>query len=577
MSDTAKVEQEFATAVHHHRTGNFSEAEKLYRKILKIYPEHPDTLHLLGVVLYQNGKSSSAIPLISKAIQIDPDKAAYYVNLGDAFSQMGKEMSAIEQYKKALKIQPHNSEALWGMGASFHKKGNFKKEIDCYDKGLKYEPGNAKFMGQMVWAMRDSCKWEGVLEMEEKVRRVIKKQIKEKNPLSIKPAQSLHIFPSLKNQYEFAHRYATQNFRSVTANANRLGFKFNKKEKKKIKIGYVFANYKTHIVDDILPCHDKNSFEILLYEIKGKEEDIANKIYEDDIDILIDVMGYNIGARPNIVALKPAPIQVNFLGHQGTMGADFMDYVIVDHEIASNKDSRFFEEKPIFMPHTYVAVTRKNVSYEEVSRKKYNLPEDKFVFCCFAKPRKIDARIFDVWVDILKEKQDSVLWLHSDNEFVKENLWKEALKRGIEKERIIFASRVSKEEHLARHRLADLFLDCFNINARGAVINAISVGVPVITKYGDSVISRSSASVLKAAEMPELVAKTDEEYKNKAILFATNKDELSDIKKKLKEKQKTAPLFDTKRYVKNLEEGLKQAWKKYLAGKKPAIIDIREN
>jgi protein O-GlcNAc transferase len=372
----------------------------------------------------------------------------------------------------------------------------------------------------------------------------------------------------------------------------------------RLRIGYLsndFRNHATsHLMKSLFSLHDRANFEIFAYSFGADDnseyrryisascehfqdiinlsiEESARQIFNDGIHILIDLKGYTAGSRNGILALRPAPIQVNYIGFPGTMGADLIDYIIGDATVTPPEFVDSFSEKLVTLPHSYFVNDHQQViSSTPITRSQYNLPESAFVFCCFNNNYKIDPLIFDVWMRILANVPGSVLWLLVRFPVVEDNLRREAQARGISSDRLIFAEYHEKPEHLARHQLADLFLDTLYYNAHTTASDALWAGLPVITCPGKTFASRVAASLLTAVGLPELITNNLEQYEELAIHLAHSPAELSQLKQKLAANRTTYPLFDTPRFTRNLEQAYRAMWETYAAGKLPQAIDVRE-
>jgi len=304
-------------------------------------------------------------------------------------------------------------------------------------------------------------------------------------------------------------------------------------------------------------------------------EESAHQIFNDGIHILVDLKGYTIQSRTAILALRPAPIQVSYLGYPGTMGAEFIDYIIGDAVVTPPEFADDFSEKIVTLPNSYqVNDYQQAISSTPMTRSQYGLPESGFVFCCFNTNYKIEPLIFDIWMRILASVPGSVLWLIPRFPVVKENLRREAEARGIHGERLIFAQHYPKAEHLARHQLADLFLDTLYYNAHTTASDALWAGVPVITCPGETFASRVAASLLTAVGLPELITASLEEYEQLVIRIAHSSSELRELKQKLAQNRTTYPLFDTPLFAHNLEQAYRAMWEIYAAGKPPQAFKI---
>jgi predicted O-linked N-acetylglucosamine transferase (SPINDLY family) len=284
------------------------------------------------------------------------------------------------------------------------------------------------------------------------------------------------------------------------------------------------------------------------------DEHIANLIRSSEVDILVDLMGFTKDARTEVFARRPAPVQVNYLGYPGTMGSSYVDYIIADKTVAPVEHQPFYTEKIVHLPDSYqVNDSKRRIAELTSTRQGAGLPETGFVFCCFNNSWKITPDVFSVWMRLLHQLKGSVLWLLSDNEGAQRNLRKEAQRRGIDPFRLKFAGRLPLDEHLARQRLADLFLDTLPCNAHTTASDALWAGLPVLTCLGETFAGRVAASLLNAVGLPELITTTPETYERMAIELATHPERLAVIKHKLAENRLTAPLFDTKLFTKHIE------------------------
>ena len=364
-----------------------------------------------------------------------------------------------------------------------------------------------------------------------------------------------------------------------------------KKLNKKIRIGYYSADFREHamsyLLANLFEQHDKSKFELIAFSFGSeKNDEIKNRISNSfdkfvdvnsksdkeiyklskdfKIDIAVDLMGFTQNSRFNIFIQRCAPIQVNYLGYPGTSGANCIDYLIADKILIPKENQKYFSEKIVYMPDSYqVNDSKRKISDKVFTKKELNLPKDGFVFCCFNQSYKITPYVYDIWMKLLKRVDGSVLWLIKDSDIGSHNLKKEAQKRGVEPDRIIFAEKMSNSEHLARHRLADLFIDTFPYTAHTTCSDALWSGLPVITKMGESFVSRVSASLLTAIGLPELITKTEKDYEELTFKIARDKSLLNEIKKKLNKNRLIKPLFNTKLFTKNIESAFQIMHERY--------------
>ncbi len=304
----------------------------------------------------------------------------------------------------------------------------------------------------------------------------------------------------------------------------------------------------------------------------------AEAIHADAIDVLVDLKGYTRDSRTEIFAYRPAPIQVNYLGYPGTMGADFIDYIVADAIVAPMQAQENYSERIVHLPNCYQPNDRqRKISPEPVTRAEFGLPEDAFVFCSFNNSYKLNTTMFDVWMPLLHKTPGSVLWLLVPNTTCAENLRREAQARGIDPSRLIFAERASIEKHLARHRLADLFLDALPCNAHTTTSDALWAGLPVLTCLGETFAGRVAGSLLTAIGLPELITTNWDDYCRLALELARDRSKLEAIRRKLVAHRETAPLFDSTRYTRNLERSFETMVEIMRSGEAPRAFVVVEN
>jgi protein O-GlcNAc transferase len=390
--------------------------------------------------------------------------------------------------------------------------------------------------------------------------------------------------------------------RSVSNSQRRFAFTKRLTDDRKITIGYLSNNFRNHptahLVHDLFDLHDRDRFNVYCYSY-GKNDGSsfrvkierdsdcfvelrnmskvksAEKIFDDSVDILVDLAGHTEGNRMEICSLRPAPLQVRYLGMPGTTGADYFDYIVTDSIVIPEEHAPFYSEEFVYLPHCYqMNSKRSGFSDYGFTRKNLGLPENGFVFCSFNTNYKIDPVMFDVWMSILKRVSGSVLWLLKGKETVERNLRQEAAIRDVDPNRLVFADKLTKSEHLARLRYADLALDTGIVNGAITTSDALWIGVPVVTSQGTHFASRMSSSILSAIGLPEMVANSLEQYESLAVELADDARQLKRLKEKLENNRKTEPLFDTSQFVKHLEKAYVEILKIFLAGAKPRQIKV---
>jgi predicted O-linked N-acetylglucosamine transferase (SPINDLY family) len=370
----------------------------------------------------------------------------------------------------------------------------------------------------------------------------------------------------------------------------------------KIRIGYYSADFHDHatarLMAQLLEEHDTERFEVYgfsfgpdrddgmrrrvcaavneFFDVRKKTDiEVAELSRELKIDIAVDLKGYTQDARPGIFAHGCAPVQVNYLGYPGTMGAEYMNYLIADSTVSPEETRACYTEKLVYLPGSYqVNDSKRSISSTIFAREEVGLPSEGFVFCSFNNNYKITPSSFDGWARILSAVEGSVLWLLEDNPTAAKNLRQEAEIRGIAGSRLVFAERMPLHEHLARHRLADLFLDTLPCNAHTTASDALWAGLPVLTCMGRSFAGRVAASLLRSLDLSELVTNTQEAYERRAKELAANPAELARIRNKLAKNRGTGPLFDGKTFAKQIEAAYQVMYDRYKAGLPPAFIDL---
>jgi predicted O-linked N-acetylglucosamine transferase (SPINDLY family) len=365
----------------------------------------------------------------------------------------------------------------------------------------------------------------------------------------------------------------------------------------KIRIGYFSPDFKDHPVAaltvELFELHNRDQFEIIAFSFCGFSDSVLGLRLQEafdqfidvssmsdieiaqlsanlGIDIAVDLCGHTAQSRTGIFAHRAAPIQVNYLGYPGTMGAPYFDYIIADKTLIPRESFNFYSEKIVYLPHTYQVNDRsRTISDRRFTKQELGLPETGFIFCCFNNNFKILPEMFNSWMRILLSVEKSTLWLFEDNPWAADNLKKEAAKRGVAPERLIFAQKLPRAEHLARHLYADLFLDTYPYNAHTTASDALWVGLPVLTLMGDSFASRVAASLLNAVNLPELITTNQADYESLAINLATHPQKLNALKQKLISDRLTSPLFNTALFTENIEKVYLQMHKRYQSKFKP--------
>ena len=475
---------------------------------------------------------------------------------------------AINLYEKGLNLNPNNYKALSNLGGLYQKTNRYINAIEVYKKAIKLKPQIAHLKISLLTCKAFACDWSDPKYSKEILNKI------DTLGQEICPFELLPLEDRPDNHLKRAKHFFYKKYRRVPKNISYA-------PKKRIRVGYFSADFRKHavmyLIKGLFKLHNKDKFDVYIYSLNSKEDELTEELKKsinvfrnlsdisdenaaliaqgDSLDIAIDLMGYTKSTRLSIFSLRVAPIQISYLGYPGSTGADCIDYLIADKVIIPDEFRKFYSEKVIYMPNSYQC----NDSSRKTSEKKYSknelgLPENAFVFACFNANNKITSVEFEIWMNILKKIKNSVLWLYKSNNYSVINLKKEAEKRGVESSRIIFADRVSNEEHLSRIKCADLFLDTFNYNAHTTASDALWSGVPVLTKQGESFSARVCSSLLTALSLKELIVKDCIEYEEKAIAIASSRIYLQDLKNRLIKNRTKSTLFDTKKFTENLEQ-----------------------
>jgi protein O-GlcNAc transferase len=587
--------------VHYNLGLAFQEIKQLdvavayFDKAITLKPELVEAYCDRGNALLELKQLGAAVASYSKAIALKPDYAAAYSNQGLALQEFRQLNAAVASYDRAIAIQPDYAEAYYNRGNALKELKQLEAAIVSYDMAITLKPDYEYLFGLKQHTKMRMCYWQdfksNLIELRKKIQRKLKAST---------------CFPLLALPIGLAHqRQAAETWiKDKYPYKSTLGQIPKPERKSKIRIGYFSADFHNHatayLMAELLERHDKDKFELIAISFGSNIQDemrhrikksvnqfidvtymsdqaVARKSRELDIDIAIDLKGLTQDARLTIFSYKAAPIQVSYLGYPGTLGADYIDYLIADKTLIPNESQEHYSEKIVYLPNSYqVNDSHRAIAPTQFTKQDLGLPNDSFVFCCFNNNYKITPDVFDSWVRILKAVDGSVLWLFEDNQTAATNLRKEAALRGLDPSRLIFAKHMDLPEHLARHKAADLFLDTLPYNAHTTASDALWAGLPVLTCMGESFASRVAASLLFAIGLPELVTETTNEYEALAIELATNSHKLKAIKDKLESNRLTTPLFDTVLFTKHIEAAYIEMYDRYQADLTPDHIYITD-
>ena len=574
-------------------SGDDQAALSHHKKSVALAPNNPEAWLSYGKTASNLGRYEDALARYDKALSLKPDYAEAALNKGATLKELRRYEEAITFAEQALVINPHLAEAWSNKGVALKALRRYEEAVAHYDQAFSLKPSIDWLHGDLLHTKMKIGRWLGLAESLEDISKKLVANEKVINPFAL---LALHDDALLHKKASEIYIQAKHQLNNV------LGPIPKRSTNQKIRVAYFSADFHNHatgyLIAELFELHDRSQFELVGFsfgpitndgmrhrleksfdqfiEVGNKSDlEIAMLSRDFNIDIAVDLKGFTQDSRTGIFSYRAAPIQVNYLGYPGTMGADYIDYIIADKILIPVDSQSHYSEKVVYLPNSYQVNDRQRfISDRQFTRQELGLPEKGFVFCCFNNNFKILPATFGAWMRILKAVEGSVLWLFQDNHSVVENLKKEAEQQGIAADRLIFAEHMPLPEHLARYRCADLFLDTLPYNAHTTASDALWVGLPLLTVTGRSFASRVASSLLRAIGLTELITSTQEEYESLAIELAMNPKKLLDIKSKLEESRLIAPLFDTPLFAINLENAYIQMYERYHADAPPDHIYI---
>jgi protein O-GlcNAc transferase len=605
--------------------GELNEALKLITKAIKVHPRSADAHNSLGATLDGLKRSRDAVAAYDRALALNPNHVQALGNRGNALSLLNRHEDAIASYDRALALAPNHVEALTNRSTALLSLKRYEEAIAGYDQALAikrdhvdalFNRGNAaRLLRRYEQALADYrralalqphhlhafngmahcalaiCDWATTTALAAELTAHVRTGRSIINPWMFlgfcdEPALQLEC-ARIYTRYKVPVRPAPL----WTGKAYRHD---------KVRIAYLSGDFRQHatasLIAELFELHDRARFEVLgvsfghddgsemrarlvkafdqFHDVRAAgDRDVAKLLSELEVDVAIDLKGYTQDCRPEILAHRPAPIQVNYLGYSGTMGADFVDYIIADRIVLPFDQQPFYTEQIVHLPDSYqVNDGQRKIVGAAPTRQEAGLPEQGFVFCCFNSSYKITRPVFDLWTRLLAKLDGSVLWLLGDNAGAETNLRREAGARGVDPERLVFAPHANPQDHLARHRHADLFLDTVPVNAHTTASDALWTGLPVVTCRGNAFAGRVAASLLDAAGLPELATDNLAQYEALALRLATDASLLGGFRERLR----GAPsrLFDGARFRRQIEAAYLTMWERWQRGEKPQAFSV---
>jgi predicted O-linked N-acetylglucosamine transferase (SPINDLY family) len=606
----------------------YEEAIACFSRAAEIKPDHLEALNNWGTTLLSLGRNAEALLCFDRilalrhdvaivhnnraaallglrrfeeclsaaknALGLDPNNFRAMINRGAAAYELGRHAEAIEWAERALAVDPRQVSALQNLGNAHWALGRYPQAFAAYERAYAIEPSRSYLESWRMLAKLHTCDWSN-LETE---TTSLDRHLSEKQALE--PFLLLLIGDSPEKQLACATRFVADRYRT-TMTPRRLPVR----AREKLRIGYVSGEFRAQatafLIADLIESHDRKEFEIFGFSTgpndnsamrhrlergfdrfvevaRASDREMAEAVEGAEIDVLVDLNGHFGIKRTQVFASRPCPVQVNYLGYPGTMGAPFVDYIIADETIIPEEEQRHYSEKVVYLPHSYQPNDRKRpIGRRAFTRNECGLPGNGFVFVCFNSNHKLNPAMFEVWMRLLKQVPDSVLWCLEGNTAVKGNLAREATARGVDTRRLVFAPFMELIDHLARLKLADLFLDTLPCNAHTTASDALWSGVPVLTVLGSTFAGRVAASLVKAVGLPELAVSSVEEYEHTALQFASEPDLLLRVKTTLARNKDSSPLFDTPRFARHLEAAYKTMVDRNARGLPPASFKVADH
>jgi predicted O-linked N-acetylglucosamine transferase (SPINDLY family) len=572
--------------------GKLDEAAECYTRALALNPNHASAHYNLGNVQREQHALSAAIASYERAITLKPSYVEAYNNLGLTTQQLARPQDAIAYFTRALELKPECPQTLYNLATALMDLRDYGNAVRAFELVLAIRPDHFAAARQKAYAQIQICDFSARRNFPPPVEKA--GQDGPRIPPFIMLA--LDDDPGLQLLY-------SRNWARATIAPRPLPVQDTaQRNDRRIRVGYFSADFHDHATMSLMAGlfreYDRQRFEIFAYSYGRDSNDAARTdllmhidrfieireipdsevlslVRTHQLDIAVELKGYTRDSRSNLFAGRLAPVQINFLGYPGSMGNECMDYLIADPVLVPPGFQHFYSEKIIYLPGSYQPNDNlRSIGLDAGRRTASGLPQDGFVFCCFNQAYKIGPAEFTIWMRLLRRVEGSVLWLLRPNAEAQASLQEEAGRHGVDPDRLVFADCLPNPAHLARLRLADLFLDTFHYNAHTTASDALWAGLPVVTKAGRQFAARVGASLLHATGLPDLVTECAEDYEALALELATSPDKLAALRSRLAENRLSHPLFDTRLYAGKLEAAYLAAHERYRDGLAPAEIVV---
>jgi protein O-GlcNAc transferase len=587
-------------ALYHQR--DLSQAARCFEQALAGDPRHAAALANLGMTRLAQQKYPQAAAAYERAIAIDPLRPQWYANLGAACMRLAQFARAAASFARASQLDPGRLEHFVSQGIALRAAGRLPESIRVLEQALSKNPYLPSAIAHLVVALEYTCQWDKLELFHPMLDQATQRALAENHVPDEDPMQNIRRSSDPGSNQSVSRAWSRNILAKACRCARRFGHKNRARPHARITLGYLSYDFRNHpVAHQLFPLfgmHDRSRFRVVAFSMgpddgsryrreimAGCDEffdirncglaDAAQLIYDQHVDILVDLMGHSHHNRLEILALRPAPLQVGYLGFLSTTGSDFIDYLVTDPVVVSEDQYPFYDEKLLRLPHCYQFNHSRLIDGRTGARRQdWELPAEAFVFCCFNTVYKIDRALFDTWMRILHRTPGAVLWLNGGHSMAADHMRSRAATLGIDPRRLVLAAKVPLEEHLNRLPLADLALDTLHYNGGATTANALAAGVPVITVMGRHWVSRMAASHLFAVGLPELVCRDVGSYERTAVELTGHPEKLRVIRQRLALNRKTQALFRTRDYVRHLEDGFESIWRRYLKGLQPDHIDV---
>ena len=572
----------------------YAAALESFQRALAIDPSNAEARNGAGVALRAQSRLHEALENFEAALRTNPEHVVALNNCGLTLRDLRRPRDAIARFEQAVALQPAFSGALANIADVMHGLKRYEESARYIGRVIAVEPDFRNGLGHFFTARQHLCDWSTYDADRQRILDSIAAGKRTCDPLT-----TLAVTDAPDVQLLCA-RGAAEDYRGSDPPL----WRGERYRHERVRVAYLSADFRehavAHLLAGIIERHDRTRFEVIalslrreeptsamrarlegafehFYEMSGESDQaVAERIRALEVDIAVDLTGHTDGRRPGILARRPAPVQVNYLGYTGTFGSDYIDYLVADAVAIPHDTDRFYSERIARLPYAYLPCDDQvPITGDPPRRGAAGLPEDGFVFCAFNNAFKLTPVMFDIWMRLLRDTAGSVLWLREAHPLAMENLRKEAARRDVAPERLVFAPQVAAmDQHLARYRLADLFLDTLPYNAHATAQDALWVGLPVLTCLGRGFASRVAGSLLTTLDIPELVTASLDDYAQRALKLAHTPALLASLREKLAHSRLTSPLFNTDLYCRQLESAYRVMWERSCRGEPPVAFDV---